>query len=278
MAKATTTNPNTPAPATLTNDEITAALRGAGMIENRQEFPRIRLDGLTFHAGEEMYISNPKTNTPAFLAQIVTPPAEYQSRWFEDDGVLARAVGRPEIAGHMCKSHFDVDGQRREYAEDGTSCRKCPVNPFVRRDNLPPEAREQRCSWRGDVELRILDEDGQMIDETVWTMSLPTTGMIEWKGTSKEPEKGSATELNFMQRLARLGAESNPDNPTQGIFNAMTALSLGHVVAEVRSIPQQAQNGNRYSVISFTPVVILPVEEQPALETSTDTEASPVPF
>lgn len=275
------TNPNTPSTAVLTQEQINDALRAAGMMEDSgEQFHRIKLNGMSFEAGDEVYVSNPKTKAPAFLAQIVRTPQEYQAKWFDDDGLLARAVGRPEIAGKMCKSHFGVSGQNREFSEDGTSCRDCPVNPFAPKDSLPIEAQRQKCSWRGDIELRILNDDHTLVDDTIWTLSLPTTGMIEFKGMSRNPEAGHVGELNFMQKLARLGSEGNAENPTAGLMRALTALQLGGVIAEVRSVPVTSDSGNRYHVVQFTPIEILDVEAQPALETaaSADAEDDGVPF
>lgn len=271
-------NPNTPAPVELTDASITEALRAAGMIETPQEFPRIKVDGQTFIAGDNMYISNPKSGDPAFLAQLLGPPIEYQARWFDDDGDLAQAIARPELAGTMCKSHFAKEGEKREFNEKGMSCRTCQVNPWVHRDNLPPEARGQKCTWRGDIELRILADDMTIADETVWTLSLSTTGMIEFKGTGKEPAKGSVSDFNFMHRLARFGGDRDPENPNRGALHAITSLPLGLVVAEVRSIPAQASNGNRYSVVSFNPAAIVEADDQPALTTTEQPDESPVPF
>lgn len=273
---------NLPAPVALTNEDFTAALKTAGFIESGGggEFHRIKVDGTTFYAGDEMYISNPKTGAPAFLAQIVDSPIEYQANWFNEDGVLARALNRPEIAGKMCKSHFEDPAQAREYAEDGTPCRSCPINPFIKKDLLPVEAKGFKCSWRGDLQLRILSDEGTLVDETIWTISLPTTGMIEFKGTSRDAEKGHVGELNFMQKLVRLGASLTPEQPSEGLMKALTALRLGGVIAEVRSVPVQSPTGNRYNVVQLTPIQILDVTDaNPALAAGTDTtETDDLPF
>ena len=188
----------------------------------------------------------------------------------------------------MCKSHFDKPEEAREFAEDGTACRQCPVNPFAKRDTLPEEARGQKCAWRGDIDLRIVeqqeDESYAVTDETVYTMSLPMTAMIEFKGMgTKEPVKGSVSDMNFMQRLARLAVTSWPDlEPYAAISKGRMALMGGHVLAEVRSVPtQNPHNGNRYSVTQFIPIVILPYEEPTAELEDGDTgttEDEAVPF
>jgi hypothetical protein len=262
---------NLPAPTGLGVDDFTKALRAAGLLETPSSGGqnRMKVDGTTFLAGDDLYVYNPKTKAPAFLAQIVDSPVEYQAMWFPEDGRLANAVQRPDIAGKMCKSYFADPTQAREHAEDGTSCRSCPVSPFVKRDKVPEESiNKQKCSWRGDIDFRILDDDGKLKDETVWSLSLPTTSMMEFKGSYNDAEKGHVGDYNFVQLLVRLGASLTPENPTAGLMQAMTALRLGGVIAEVRSIPvQNPNNGNRYNVTQFIPIQILDVTE-PAPEIS----------
>jgi hypothetical protein len=92
--------------------------------------------------------------------------------------------------------------------------------------------------------------------------------MMEFKGSYNDAEKGHVGDYNFVQLLVRLGASLTPENPTAGLMQAMTALRLGGVIAEVRSIPvQNPNNGNRYNVTQFIPIQILDVTE-PAPEIS----------
>lgn len=254
----------------MTNEDITAKLRELGFVESDQGsgVGRIKVDGLAFNVGDEMYISNPKTGAYAFQARILDVPAEYQGVWLTPE--LATIIGRPEDTNTYCKSRFGVEGEDRKFSHSGADCNRCPIGPYVRKDALPAGA-DTKCKWRGELSLQILDAQGQLSDETVWTLDLPTTGMIEFKGIGREPQKGHIGEFNFTQLLARMGAESNPENPQQGFMRALTALRLGGVIAEVRSVPTQSENGgNRYNVIQFKPVQILdvdaPAEGAPALE------------
>ena len=282
MARATNAQSaaNVPAPAELSSADFTALLRGSGAIETPEEIKRIKVDGATFHVGDDMFVSNPKTKAPAFIAQVVDAPTEYQAAWIPEDGELARAMQRPEDAGSMCKSHFAIPSQNREYSENGHECRRCPINPFARKDTLPEEAMGQKCKWRGDLHVRILGEDHTLVDgdATIWTLSLPTTGMIQLKGTSKDPEHGHTGELTTYHRLVRLGAETNKENPQKGALEALTAWSLGFVIVEVRSLPMMGPSGNRYHVVDLNPIVILPMTDAPALESSATDDGDPVPF
>ena len=272
---------NVPAPTSLTRADFTALLRGAKAIEEETEYHRIKVDGATFHIGDDLYVSNPKTKAPAFIAQVVDAPEEYQAAWFDQDGELAKAVGRPGVAGSMCKSHFNIPSQNREFAEDGTPCRQCPINPFARKDTLPPEANGNKCKWRGDISLRVLGEDHTLLngDATIWTLSLPTTGMIQLKGTTKDPENGHTGELTTMQRLVELGAAgaTSQQEAQKGALTALTAWSLGLVIVEVRSLPMQSSGGNRYHVVDLNPIVILEMNDAPALPDSSE-PPSDVPF
>lgn len=252
--------------ASVSTDDITEKLRALGALEEGgQKWNRVEWKDQIFTLGDETYISNPKTGTPAMRIRILSSPAEYQAFFFAKDGVDAQAAGRDaSIVGKFCRSYFDEPSQKREYAEDGTSCRTCPINPFVKNS---PLASGRKCSWRGDLQFQVVDDDGTISDETVWTMTLPTTAMIEFKGTKKDPEKGSVSELNFQQRLARLALENVDDKDVDAaLYKAWTGLNIGNVIADVYAIPtSNADGGNRYSVISLRPVAILDDLPTPAI-------------
>lgn len=258
-------------PATpLGDDEMTAALRAAGLIEPERgggDYPqRAKVDGLTISLGDEMYVSNPKTKAPAFRARLIDVPVEYQGVFLDDD--LARAINRSGDAGTYCKSFFAIEDQKREFSEDGHNCRECPINPFTKRDALPLLDNgkvAKKCQWRAEVAFQVLDAEGAISDDTVWTLDLSTTSVIEFKGTQKTQPEGSVSEFNFMQKLARFGAASTPDDPTTGFRNALNALALGLVIVDVRQIPT-SKDGVNWNVTSFDPVQILESEATAAIE------------
>jgi hypothetical protein len=279
-------------PATLSAPDYEKLLLEAGFLtqpSGTSNINRLRVKNNNIQLGDDIIASyNAKTKEPALIVQLVDTPEQYQSMWFEKDAALANAVGRPEIAGHFCRSYFDKPAQAREFAEDGTSCKTCEVRPFLPPARLPAEAIAQqgasRCAWRGDIQLRILtqNEDGTLKaeDETIYTMGLPTTSMIEFVGSnSKNAEKlaGSVSEYHFMAKLAALGMEKwGPE----GLQKALTFLRMGGVVAEVRLLPASNKDKSRdYTVTSFTPIDILEVTEVTQIETSeTDDAADSVPF
>lgn len=267
MAAPRTAPTNAVAVPALTPDDYTKMLAAAGFIaEPKSEINRIKVDGLTFMVGDDMFMYNPKTDKPAFLAQIIRRPREYQSLWIDDS--VGAQIDRPDAAGRFCKSYFDVPDQNRKFAEDGSSCTNCPAGPWVKWDSLPTDANgyKAKCKWKADVEVRVVGADGAISDETIFTLTLATTGAIEWGGTAKERTKGAVSPLNFMQKLVRLGAESDPEDPKRGVARALIMLDRGGVVAEVRALPAKSDDGARtWNVVSFNPVAIHDVEDAPAL-------------
>ena len=279
-------------PATMPQDEFTAALIAAGFITPSMggvEYHRIKVQGSNLVYNDEIIASyNAKTKEPALFIQLTKRPEELQSFFFakpgEEGGELAQAVGRPEIAGHFCRSYFDNPDQARHHAEDGTPCDSCPVHPFMPYEKLPPEAKGKRCSWRGEIEFRIVDrnEDGTFAvnDDTIYTMSLPTTAMIEFKGSSSKKSNGLAGSVsaeNTMVKLAKLGIEKWGK---AGILKAGTMLDLGGCIFGLHIRPAKSNDGARsYNVVSLDPVAIRDVSENAALATSEgEAEEENLPF
>ncbi len=276
------------------DDAYTAALRAAGYLSPASagtDFHRIKVQGQNFIYNDEILASyNAKTKEPALIVRIAGPITEYQSMWFDKDGDLARAIGRPEIAGRSCNSHFDDPKEARKFSDKGTSCDACPVHPFVPKDQLPPEANGKRCSWKADIDLYILDRDdkGNLVqsDETLYTMSLPTTAVIEFKGSNSKKASalaGSVSPQNTMVRLGKLALDKWGE---EGLLKAMTYYSLGGVIAEVRPLPASSNDGAfNYNVVSFNPIEILEMDEPAALpdhsgddQPTIDIDPDDVPF
>lgn len=271
-------------------DDFTRALIEAGYITPAmagKDINRIKVKGSNFEYNDEIIASyNAKTKEPALIVQLLGAPIQYQGMWFDKDGLLANAVNRPGIAGKFCRSYFDDPQQARKYAEDGTSCETCEVHPWKREDQLPAEALAQdgasKCSWRGEIEFRILEKSAEGVisseDETIYTMSLPTTAMIEFVGSNSRNSNqlaGSVSEYNTMVRLAALARQKWGD---EGISQGHTALALGGVIAEVRALPASNKDRNfNYNVVSFNPIDILEMVEQPALTTTSEPEPETEP-
>lgn len=258
-----------------TAEDITAALQREGALDETSErFERVRVDGSTFVATDEnIWVSNPKTSEPAFTARLMGPPAQFQAFWFTPE--LAAQANRDDMAeGGFCKSYYDNPAEAREYGTNGASCRSCMFNPFG--DSRP------KCSWKGDIQFQVVPEDGVLTgDETVYTMTLSTTGMIQYKGTRKAPNAGTVTDKNTMFLLAELAIKNAADwgqQPQEAIRTALNALNEGLVAANFRIMrATNENNGQTWSVPVIEPVHIeVPnVEAKPALEAGEDPYADP---
>ncbi len=255
--------------ATLTPEEITAILQEAGAIDEEQEsYNRLKVDGTNFVADDDIWMSNPKTGDAAFTARILSNPVQFQSHWFDDGKQKGEdpdwvKYDRPDmVGGGYCKSYYDNPQEAREFGTNGASCRECPVNPFQK--NIRP-----KCSWKGDLQLQMIPEDGVMQgDEIVRTLTLSTTGMIQWRGTKQTPKGGSIPDsFNFQFLLAELAiaksAEWNMTIP-EAINAALTSLVSGGVAAEwrVHRVTNE-ESGNTWSVPAATPVHIELLTDKP---------------
>lgn len=275
-------------------EDFEAALRAAGFLptgSGGSDFNRLTVKGTNIVDSSDDIVAayNQKTKEPALIVQLVGEPRQYQALWFHKDGKLAEAVGRPQIAGKFCKSHFDDETEARDYAEDGTPCRDCPVNPFVPISQLPPEADGKKCQWKADVEFKILEQkdDGTLgtseeHGDTIFTMTLPTTAVIEFFGSNSkkkgDPLAGSVSPRSTMARLAELGFTKWGK---EGILKAKTFYSLGGGIFALHILAASNEDRSRsWNVPSFDPLDILEIEEQPALETTADADVSDdsVPF
>lgn len=259
-------------PQAMSQELINKQLRELGFYDSApmSTVNRIKVDGQVFTAGDETYFSNPKTGKPAMLVRIIDVPEEYQGVWLTP--TLAAAINRPADANTYCKSMFKVESQARKYSADGHDCSQCPIGPFVKKELLPsgdwPPG--TKCKSRAELLVQILAEDGSLTDDTVWLFDLSFTGVMEFKGISGKnavaDEGYFAGQPNFIKRLADMGIASNPDDPQKGFLRALTALRLGAVIAEVRSIPAKggANGENKFNVIQFIPAQILDVDETAA--------------
>jgi len=258
----------------LTDDEITRALRAGGVIEQASQTNRIKVDGAMFIAGEDMFPYNAAKPEPAFFARLVGPLRQYQGFYFDEDN--ARYANRPDIQDKFCKSYSDIPEQARKVAEDGTNCRDCPVNPFV---SDPPFGK--KCSWRGELELQIIPESGQLTgDEPVWLLDFSTTSVIEFVGTKKAPTAGHVSPYNFMHNLAKLAATQaaqSGDDPGTAVLRAIDSYNRGGVVGGFRLLGASSTDGSmKWRVISVEPIQIIdldPEPEAPALEAGQASDA-----
>jgi hypothetical protein len=216
-----------------------------------------------------MFVYNPKKpDVPALTVRIVSPPQEYFQFWITD--VMADAIGHPELEKKSAKRWLSHDENRKIWDSDAYY------------DDLKNAGYKPK--WGGEIAVQIVPPSGQLTgEEQVYLISLPATSLIEFKGTSKNPEKGAegVSEYNFIHKLAMLGAEQAPDgsDPNKAALDALTALTLGLVIAEIRYAPMKNDEmKTSWSVMVWEPVHIAPLDTAPALEAgdiSDDSEADP---
>lgn len=237
-------------------DDLDAVMQASGAVEApRESFNRMKLDGPNFVADDNAWQTPVRGDGPAFIARIVGAPTQYQAKWFT--AAEAERVDRPSIAESFCKSHIEIPTQARETAEDGTSCRSCPFNPFER-------GVQNKCAWKGDLRLQPFPEgdDPELTgDEPIYLLTLSTSAMFQWKGPSREGETNFITELGRYavtnaQRLYDIEVTTK-EQAEMVVGRALGALNAGLVAAEVRSVKKANEAlGREWYVPVLTPIHI----------------------
>lgn len=253
----------------LTAAELTALLQKAGWAEQSvTDAPmRMKLEGSTLTTPDgEAYMYNPmKPSIPALTVRIVKPPEEYYAYWIDDE--KARLIGQPELAGSYSKKWIHHDPERRVWDSDGVY------------DQL--KSLGLKAQWRAEMAVQVMPQNGALTgDEPIYLLDLSATSVAEFKGSWTNSEGGSVSEINFIRKLAKLALEqaaANGEDQERALLNALTSLTLGGVVAEVRIIKAENKELARmWYVISFDPIHIEPVNAEPVIEagiTDEDTEA-----
>lgn len=252
--------------APLSPEDITAVLAASGAIDEADMgYIRMKVQGTNFVTDDDVWMTNVKTGEAAFVGRLLAPPVQYQGFYF--DAATAEKAGRPEMAKRFCKSHYNNPNENRQHGTNGAPCRPCIVNPFG--------TTSPKCSWRGDLNFQMVPEDGPMTgDEPIFSITLSLTGMIEWKGTRKNPNGGSVSDKNFMYKLAELSlisAEEWGVTQEQAIITGLSALNEGLVAAEFRSLDaHNEESGFDWNVISLTPIHVQQPQATPAIESGED--------
>jgi len=265
-------------PASLTHDDLMALLGQTGEVAQSQtDFPRMTLKAGVLETDDgEMFA--PKRNAPSLTVRIVKPPVYYNAFYLDKGGqngaIDPRRIGREDLDKRFVRKYDDP----AEQAAD--------TNPANAVYDLIADETGQRGSFKGDLLVQIVPESGDMTgDETVYTLTLSTTSVFEWRGSSRDPGAGSVSDENFIVKLAKFavaqavenGADENAQKTT--VLNAMTSLRLSGVIADVYL--HRAENDDRtrtWWVISFTPVHIEPVTEQAALAPGEPETSEDAPF
>lgn len=249
----------------MTSEELTALLQEAGWAEkpSSDSLPRVKLDANTLSTPDgNMYVYNPaKPSVPAATVRIVKPPEEYNAIWIDDE--VARQFGRSDLAGTFSKKFFQPDADRQVWPSD-----EAYDELRTRNDIIDAKGEPIKPSWKADMQIQFFPESGLLTgDEQVYVLTLSTTSLIEFKGTSRAPDEGSVSDVNFIRKLALFALKTaDQKNQRTAVLDAMTGLSIGHVAADVRILRgENKELGRSWPVISFEPIHIEPLDEESQL-------------
>lgn len=266
-------------PASLTSDQLLDLLTHEGYVAKQgTEFHRLKLEGGVLVTDDgEMF--PPRKNAPSVTLRIVKPPVYYNAFFLaereENGSIDAGRVGRPDLNGRFCRKYDDP----AEQAADTNAANEVY-------DQIAALT-GQRGSFKADMQVQIVPESGELTgEETVYTLSLSTTSVFEWRGSTRNREGGSVTDKNFIVKLAMFAANAAAEQGAdegqqrQAVLNAMTSLRLGGVIADAYLLRgTNEENTRSWTVISFTPIHVEPVEETPALPSgSEDVTSDDLPF
>lgn len=245
------------APTTLSPDELADLLNKTGMGPGKSsgDFRRMSLV-----AGS--LVTDPKTpdeeswppvkKGPTMTVRIVKPPVYYLAFFLSEDeknqAVNAARIGRPELNGKFVKKYDDP----AEQSADEWS------NVEVYEDLV--RLTGSRGQFKGDIQQQIMPDTGEFTgEEPIYTLSLSASSAIDFRGSRKNPAGGVVQEFNFVTQLARLAEQNAIEKgvePAQEILDAMTALRLGGVVAEIYLINTTSQSDPSISwtVVAYKPI------------------------
>ena len=257
---------------TLSKEELTSLLQREGWAEKASgdSYPRMKLDGAMLTTPEGgMYVYNPsKPQVPALTVRIVRPPEEYWAIWI--DGSVARGFNRPDLEGTFSKKYIHPDPDRKVWPSDEV------YEELRAADLVDDRGNPVKSAWKGDILLQIIPDEGMLTgEETVYLLTLSTTSLIDFKGTSRAPSEGSVSEDNFITKLSNFAqSQEGVTDPARAVLDALTSLTLGGVAAEVRILrAENKERGQSWSVVVFDPIHVEPMDAPPALGDGEDHEA-----
>lgn len=265
-------------PQSLSQDDLMALLGQTGAVATGgSDFHRMTLKGGILET-DDGGMFPPRKGAPALTVRIVKPPVYYNAFFLgdreEDGSIDAGRIGRSDLNGRFCKKYDDP----AEQAADAN-----PANDVY--DEIA-KLTGKRGTFKADIQVQIVPESGEMTgDEVVYTLSLSTTSVFEWRGSTKNPAAGSVSDTNFIVRLANLAAEqavaagADETGQKKAVLDALTSLRLGGVIADVDLV--RTSNPEKpsvtWTVIVFNPIHIEPLTETPELEAG-DASSDDVPF
>lgn len=262
--------PARPAPSTavvaqpLSSEDLMALLQQTGMVsQGGGDFHRMSVRGgmLVTDPGspsEEQWPPTDRGRGPAMRVRIVKPPVYYNQFYCnesEERGAFdARKIGREDLNGKFLKKYDDPAEQAADQYANLEGYEQ--VSAFL----------GSRGKFTADIAVQIVPDSGELTgEEPIYTLSLSTTAALDFRGTSKNPEGGVVQDKNFIVQLGEFAMKevlaSNPSaqkpDIAQAVLNAMTALRLGGVVADLYIRQASSQDGSMtWAVPSFVPVFV----------------------
>jgi hypothetical protein len=276
----------------LSNEDLMALLQQSGMVSSGgTEYHRITiLNGmLVSDPGtdkEEKYPPTDRGRGPAMRVRIVSAPVYYNQFFLSEDesrgGFDARKIGRGDLNGRSCRKYDDAAEQANDQYAHLDAYEQVSSYLTNERGSQYPI----RGQFRADLQVQIMPDDGQFKgDETIYTLSLSTTGALDFRGTTKNPSGGVVQDKNFIVQLGEFAiaeAAANDKDPRLVVVQALEALRLGNVVADIYLMQSSnPENGNVWTVPAFKPVFVDFDGEAPALTTGgavNDTTTDEIPF
>lgn len=262
MATRVTSRATAVVPTTISADDITALLQQSGALPAfNSEYHRLTLEAgrLVADKGtdkEEKWY--PRKGAPTITLRIVSPPAYYSGIFLSDNGrdgaFNAANIGRPDLNGRFSRKWDDPQMQQND---------NNPANEVF--DIVKAELAKigRYPQFKADMEVQIVPESGEMTgNEITYQLTLSTTSIIEWRGSRDDKSGGYVSEQNFIVKLANYAIEQLPegsDENTQrrAILDAMAALNIGNVIADVYILDAENKDKtNSWSVLAFTPIYI----------------------
>lgn len=266
---------------TLTPDELQALIAQSGYAPKpSQSIPRIKFSSGNFILPNgDQYVYNPrKPDEPAITLRILKPLDEYFAYWIDDD--LANQLGRKDLANTFSKSYLKEDPDRMVWDSD---LAYDFIREKIREDGiLDNYGKPLKAKWTGDLLVHIMPDDGEFKgDEVPHILTLSVTSVMEFRGSSQDRDKGSATDKNFIRKMTEFAVAqaaeagvTSKEGLAKAVTDAFTSYSLGGVVADVRSqLVTSPDNKNiQWHVAIFDPVYIQPIGQDPVLTAGNDAD------
>jgi len=248
----------------VTNADITALLQQQGWAEKSTGGTRQWLkfaNGRLVTPDGETFMYNPsKPKVPACTVRIVKPPESYKGYFITDK--VAALIGQPELAGNFSKKYDVPDANRQVWDSD---LAYDDIDRLAKTGTVFDDVtgRPLKSQWKGDMLVQIFPDSGSLTgEEPIYTLSLPATSLVEFRGSYRDPSAGSVSEFNFIHKLAQFaaGGVEGEVEQNKAIIAAMTSLTLGGVAADVRILPaENKETKTSWSVLSFDPIHVEPM-------------------